>query len=261
MKHPLQKFFLKLLGITEVQWEWRRNNLPHQNLFALLFPRIQFSAYKLVIGIIITAYAVMIAANHFNPFASFTVPIYIRFGFAIYPLVTEFQEYWRMLSAVFLHFNLLHIIFNTMALRQVGPCVEEEFGSSRFFIVFLVTGICGNILQFSIYPEGILAGASGSIFGMIGFCGMYAHRIQNLAMRQVMFQWALYSFIFGLFLGGVANLAHLGGFLSGIALAWVIPPYLPSRSETNRLFQGLALLAWAATIFTLITILRYQMPI
>ena len=70
MKNPLQKSFLNLLGITEVQWEWRRNNLPNQNLFVLLFPRVQFSAYKLVSAITITAYLLMIAANHYNPWIS-----------------------------------------------------------------------------------------------------------------------------------------------------------------------------------------------
>ena len=133
-------------------------------------------------------------------------------------------EWWRLIVPMFLHGNFMHILFNTMALIQAGPLAEQAYGRSRFIVLFLVTGTLGFVLGTYTSPQSISIGASGSLFGLIGAAGLYGHRRGDAFGRMIrgtMIQWALYSFLFGLLIRA-DNAAHLGGLVSGLALAFVM---------------------------------------
>ena len=134
-------------------------------------------------------------------------------------------DWWRLLSYAVLHGGLMHLAFNSIALWQVGSMLEDEIGPSRYFTVFLFTCISAALLFSLFSPAGRLVGASGGLFGLIGFGISHGHFYggpSGIAKRNFFAQWALYGLIFGLMMPGVANTAHLGGFLLGLALGFVI---------------------------------------
>src|SRR6266542_34617 len=90
----------------------------------------------------------------------------IRFGANYAPLVRN-GEYWRLLTANFLHIGLLHLLVNSYALYILGIEVEALFGHQRFIVIYLLSGISGSVFSFMI-TQGLSAGASTSLFGLFG---------------------------------------------------------------------------------------------
>jgi rhomboid protease GluP len=128
-----------------------------------------------------------------------------------------------VLSACFVHFGLLHIGLNMMSLVGLGRSLEPHFGSARFLVLYIATGILGfvaTVLWWDFYPSPVVrvtAGASGAIFGLVGaFVGvLMARRSPN--WKRVLVNNLIYCAILG-FVLPANNAAHLGGFVAGIAL-------------------------------------------
>jgi rhomboid protease GluP len=135
-------------------------------------------------------------------------------------------EWWRVITYGYLHIGLLHLLFNMFALSQVGPVLEEETGPARFFVLYTLSVAGGAVADLLVRGSKyiVVAGASGALFGLIGFGVSYAHfqgGYAGRAQRDFFARWALYGFLFGLFIGA-ANTAHAGGFVAGAALGWII---------------------------------------
>ncbi len=153
-------------------------------------------------------------------------------------------QYWRLITYGFLHIGLLHIAFNMMALSQVGPVLEAEVGSARFLSVYLLALIGGGAMDVLVRGPTmmIIAGASGALFGLIGFGMSYAHFYggpAGRAQRNFFLQWALYGFVFG-FLVRADNLCHLGGFLTGAVLGYLVERERVRHEQLTPLWSGVA---------------------
>jgi membrane associated rhomboid family serine protease len=125
--------------------------------------------------------------------------------------------WWRLLASMFLHFNLLHLGLNMMALLQVGPSVEDLLGRGEMLSAFLLSGIAGNLLSELRTTPFIGAGASGAILGLVGLAAGVGHAsrsVEGRTVRNRMLQWGAYTLLFGVAMGA-DNLAHLGGFVAG----------------------------------------------
>src|SRR5688572_21829173 len=116
-------------------------------------------------------------------------------------------RWWTLLTAIFLHGGLLHLIFNIMWIRQLGSAVEELFGRARLIIIFTVAGAVGFVVS-SALVISFTVGASGSIFGLLGAMVAFGRRrggtFGQLVLRQYG-QWAIVMFILGFFMPGVNN--------------------------------------------------------
>src|SRR5437763_8497324 len=77
-------------------------------------------------------------------------------------------QWWRFVTPIFIHIGLLHLFFNSYALWIVGPQVEKLYGSGRFVILYVLTGVAGVYGSYAYHPDTISAGASGAIFGLFG---------------------------------------------------------------------------------------------
>jgi len=135
--------------------------------------------------------------------------------------------WWTVLTATYLHGSLLHILFNVLWIRQLGPEVGQLFGPARFFIIYTVAGVVGFVLSntMSGYPT---VGASGAIFGLLAALIVYGrHSKSNRAMTRQVWQWAILLFAFGFIMSGVNNWAHFGGFVGG----WITAQALVRRSD------------------------------
>ena len=126
-------------------------------------------------------------------------------------------HWWTLITAIYLHGGLLHILFNMMWVRQLGPMVSELFGPFRLFIIFSVSGITGFIASV-LMGTAYTLGASGSIFGLLAAAIVYGRRHGNTMFTRQFLQWAILLFVFGFIFSGVDNWAHAGGFGSSSLL-------------------------------------------
>lgn len=153
-------------------------------------------------------------------------------------------EYWRLITYGFLHIGLMHIGFNMLALWQVGPVLERDVGAARFLSVYLLALISGGVADLLVRGPVIMliAGASGALFGLIGFGMTYAHFYggpAGIARRNFFMQWALYGFLFG-FVVRADNICHLGGFVVGALCGYLVERERANAERFTPIWRGLA---------------------
>lgn len=157
-------------------------------------------------------------------------------------------EYFRLVTSMFLHIGLLHLAFNSYALYLLGQDVESLYGTRRFLVIYLLSGIGGSLASFVLGSARVSAGASGAIFGLIGaaIAYFYVHRRtygQFGRMRlQSLLVLAGINLVLGFTVPGINNLAHLGGLFFGLALGYILSPQYRVPTVFNVAADGSVLL-------------------
>lgn len=150
-------------------------------------------------------------------------PTLFRFGAGDGVATFLYGQWWRLITPIFLHGGVLHIVMNTYALMQLGPLVEQEYGRDRFVVVYVLTGIAGFFAS-QIFGSRTV-GASASLSGLIGLLLVYAYRHHGgSAFKQVMLQNAILLLIISFAFPIVDWRAHLGGLAAGALFGVVVPP-------------------------------------
>jgi membrane associated rhomboid family serine protease len=164
-----------------------------------------------------------------NPFLGPGPETYIIFGGKWVPSIINNQEWWRFVTAIFLHSGLAHIAFNLLSQIKVGFDLERVHGTYRLFPIYIISGIYGNLVSAIFLPKSVTVGASGSIFGFFGV--LLVDLIKNWKKLPsprksllILVVSIVISFAFGL-MPGVDNWAHGAGFVMGL-LSGVV--FLPS---------------------------------
>lgn len=166
----------------------------------------------------------------------------MRHGAMYRELITQEQEYYRIITCLFLHFGITHLLNNMVMLGAVGWNLEMEIGKIRFLLIYFGSGILGNILSLwhdiQTDTNVVSAGASGAIFGLMGAL-LYVvianrGRLGRLSGRGMLIMVAL-SLYFGFTSSGVDNLAHVGGLVCGFIMAAVL--YRKKRQYTDNDFR------------------------
>lgn len=172
----------------------------------------------------------------------------IRMGMTGRDLVFAADLWWTPLSATFLHGGAMHIFFNMVFLRILGPHLEDALGPGRFFLLYVVSGIGGFLLSIAL-SDTRSVGASGAIFGLLGATIMVG-RAQGGEWGRAISRQAIILAAVIMFMGFMSpttdNLAHIGGFGVGGAMSGLLIPYA-HRAEGPAV-QALAVLAAVATI-------------
>ncbi len=131
-------------------------------------------------------------------------------------------EVYRLVSYMFLHAGILHIVLNMYSLFIVGPRVEDFFGKWKYLLIYLFSGICGGLLSIGLTPNTVSVGASGAIFGLFGaliyFGYSYRGYIGAIVKSQVL-PVVIYNLLMGLFIPGIDMWGHVGGLIGGILTA------------------------------------------
>jgi membrane associated rhomboid family serine protease len=179
------------------------------------------------------------------------------------PLPYNLEEPWRFVTAVFLHGSILHIAFNMWVLMDIGPQIEELYGSARYFFVFMLSGAGGYAL--SSFFQKTSVGASGALLGLIGVMLAMTMGSRSAGMqllRGQLIRWLIYIALLGFVFRGIDNYAHLGGFIVGFVLGKILAPRPPQTAEERKRAYAmgwLAALAVAAS-FIMAAITRFKQP-
>jgi rhomboid protease GluP len=161
--------------------------------------------------------------------------------------VFGYGRWWTPLSASWLHGGVLHIVFNMLWVRDLGPAVVHLYGVGRTLILWTVAGAYLPFLPGVLRGAGLTVGASASVFGLMGALFHYGRRGGSAHLRQTALRWILGGLAFGLFIPRVDNWAHLGGLAAGYLVSLWMDPLTPERG--THLVWGLAcLLATAAAV-------------
>lgn len=171
--------------------------------------------------------------------------VLVRLGASL-PLPYNLLQPWRFVTAVFLHASILHIGFNMWVLMDIGPMIEDLYGSARFIFLYVVTGIFGYVV--SSFFGNFSIGGSGALLGLIGAMLAITLLRKSESMRMLrgqIIRWLIYLGIFSLFFHGIDNYAHAGGFVAGFILGKFMMDRAPiSPEERKRAY----FLGWASTL-------------
>jgi membrane associated rhomboid family serine protease len=188
-----------------------------------------------------------------------------RLGACYGPAMFVGHEWYRLVTAMFLHGGLIHIGFNMVVLLDIGPMVEEVYGSARYLFLYLVMGIAGYLL--SALAGHFSVGASGAILGIIGLLIAITTRRGGMQMKELrsrLISWVVTIFALGFLVGGLRtdNWAHFGGLAAGFLLGKVFADRLPEAGKERTQAYALGWLAGIVIIASFaLMVLHYSDPI
>jgi membrane associated rhomboid family serine protease len=207
--------------------------------------------------------------------ADFPIEVLVAYGAKLNSRINQQHEWWRFVTPMFLHVNLLHILVNMYSLWMVGPYVEKLYGSARFVFFWVATGIAGVLASYLtvVRPgsplggfrflfkttDGPSAGASGAIFGLVGVLFVFGIKFRKElpeGFKRAFGTGLLPVIVINLFIGylgsGVIdNAAHLGGLLSGAGLALVVSYRRPGEGTRMALaWQAVRVIALALVLIS-----------
>jgi membrane associated rhomboid family serine protease len=214
------------------------------------------------IGINVGVFVLMCLAGGFAV-TSVDPLVLLGFGAKQNNLIAEHHEYWRLITSIFIHIGIIHLLLNNYALWIIGQEIERIYGSARFVILYLATGIVGSVGSYVFNPQATSAGASGAIFGLFGIMAAFAFRyrkeIPEFLSREIkrrVIPIILINLIFGFSVRIVDNSAHIGGLLSGIALALVVPYMRPHERITPLVWRTLQVICLAVILISFVDAFR-----
>lgn len=222
-------------------WKWQRmkRNFNENFSFTMLFLVMQLALFALM----------------FFVGGSTNAQVLVNFGAKYNPLITYQHEYFRFITPIFLHVGLEHLLFNSVFLYFVGRQVEAEIGHWRFLVLYLLSGIMGNIASFA-FSSSISAGASTALFGLLGGV-VYLSREHGYirSFQQMGYQYAgllIINVLLGFLNSSIDNFGHLGGFIGGYLVMMVIT-YRGDRltKKSSRMIGILLYLVIAFLLFAL----------
>lgn len=181
--------------------------------------------------------------------------ILIEFGAKVGTLIQEGQ-WWRLITPVFLHIGLMHLVVNSVTVYYIGTQIENMFGHARFLAIYFVSALTGNLASFVFLPNSLSAGASTAIFGLFGAFLMLGESFHHnpyirLLSRQFLTFVAI-NLVFDLFMPGIDIYGHLGGLVGGFLMGYIVgTPQIGKINLIKRFLSGIILLV--------IVVMFYQM--
>jgi len=166
----------------------------------------------------------------------------IMFGANQRNFVLDLHQYHRLITSCFLHIGILHLLFNNYALYVIGSQVENFYGKAKYILIYLISGICGNLLSIC-FHDSITAGASGAIFGLLAailYFGYHYRLYLGNTLKTQIIPVIVLNLLLGFMATGVDNAAHIGGLISGIFISMVCG--VKFKSTKSNMINGIILL-------------------
>jgi rhomboid protease GluP len=185
------------------------------------------------------------------------------FGAKVPELIAAGQ-WWRLITAGFLHGGILHILMNSWVIFDLGATVEEFYGTSRYLVMYFVSTI-GGFIASTWWSGATSVGASAALFGLIGAmiaAGMRSRTPMASSMKAHYTQWAIYGLVIGLLPGlHVDNAAHLGGLATGFVSAYAIGTQPLIDGWTEKLWRAAAAVCVLITVLAFALMLRFLLAV
>ncbi|HXM44241.1 MAG TPA: rhomboid family intramembrane serine protease [Bryobacteraceae bacterium] len=210
--------------------------IPHARFVTMIILTINVGLYL--------ATVVFSQRNGQGSFFSVDGQTLFAFGAKLRAAIINYGQWWRLVTAGFLHGGLMHIGMNSWVLFDLGAQVEDVYGASRLIVLYFLATVFGFLLS-TFWTAALSLGASAGIMGLLG--AMIALGVRNrhssagVAMRGMYVRWAVYIFIFGLLPGlNIDNAAHLGGLAAGFCIAYLAGTPRIETAWSERLWRGAA---------------------
>ena len=152
--------------------------------------------------------------------------------------ITELHEYYRLITGIFLHANLLHLVFNMYALYVIGMQLESFLGKWKYLLVYLLSGLGGSMLSI-FFSNNFSVGASGAIFGLMGallYFGYHYRLYLSEAIKNQIIPIVLINLLIGFMIPGIDNVAHIGGLIGGYLSSMAFG--IENKSEKRDMING-----------------------
>lgn len=212
--------------------------------------------YPMTLSLLLLTTIVFLVTNLGNVLLpGFDRIVYYTFGMIGQALRLDPSQLWRLVTPIFIHFGLEHFAFNAISLYFAGRIAEQLWGSTRFFFIYILSGILGNILCFYFTPLTLCAGASTSIFGIFAAIALAGLFENHLALKEVSRQFFILiavNLVFNLIDAfsqnpSISLSGHIGGALGG-ALLGLAFPLRNLSSSIKPVLRVAAALAYIASI-------------
>lgn len=139
--------------------------------------------------------------------------------FALYgPYIVRYNEWYRLITGIFLHGDILHLLFNCYALYVIGSQIENFLGKTKYLIIYFVSTLVGSLLSI-LLTKGVSIGASGAIFGLMGsllYFGYHYRVYLGTVLKSQIIPLIVINLIIGFASNGIDNFAHIGGLIGGV---------------------------------------------
>ncbi len=186
----------------------KHNKSDAEKMDEVFRPKVPYVTYGLIL-LCILCYVVPILFGYYDSLVSM---------FSIYPSAIKAGEYYRLLTAAFLHGNIIHLLFNCYALFVIGSQVESFLGRFKYIAIYLFSAVSASLLSMLFLGNHLSLGASGAIFGLMGaivyFGYHYRVYLGNIVKSQII-PLILFNLLLGFTLPGIDNFAHIGGLIGG----------------------------------------------
>lgn len=225
LKYSEEGFELFSKITNDINEHNRRDANRINSIFKSDFPMITY----ILIAINVVLYIIPLLFGEYNSLIN---------NFCVNASLIRSGQYYRILTGIFLHGSILHLLFNCYALFVIGSQVENFMGKFKYLIIYLFSGICGSIFSmiFSSYPS---IGASGAIFGLMGalvyFGYHYRVYLGNVVKSQII-PLILLNLCIGFLSSGIDNFAHIGGLIGGSLISIAVG--VKDKSSTFERING-----------------------
>ena len=236
-------------------------NRDRSDSVAGFIPHAGFTTFViLLINLALYAATVLVSARDSEGgFMNVDENALFKLGAAFGPAIAQGQ-WWRLVTAGFLHGGLLHIFMNSWVLFSVGAQVEETYGTARYLVLYFVSTV-GGFVASMYFTRSLSVGASAALFGLIGAmiaAGMKSGTTLGAEIRAQYTQWVIYMLVIGLLpFFNIDTAAHLGGLAAGFALAWIMDAPRAVARWTDTLWRVGAGLALAITALSFALMLQF----
>ena len=215
--------FMKLT--SDISKKTERNAMESEKIFSMKKPIITYA----LIAINVIVFILMCVNGEDNTLLKFgNIANNVKAG-----------EYYRLITATFLHIGVLHLLCNMYSLYILGPQLESFYGKIKFLIIYLVGGVIGNLFANIFELNTVGAGASGSIFALFGallYFGYHYRVYLGSAIRTQIVPVILANLAIGFMTPGISNAAHIGGLIGGTILSMAAG--VPKKSTKSEKING-----------------------
>ena len=193
----------------------KHNIVDNEKIEEVFRPKYPIITY-MIIGICIFMYIVPLLLNRYDYFIT---------RLCIFKPYIKAGEYYRLLTATFMHANIIHLMFNCYALYVIGSQLESFLGKFKYLLVYLFSAITGSLMSMIFIGNNVSVGASGAIFGLMGslvYFGMNYRVYLGSVVKTQIVPLIITNLLLGFMVTGIDNFAHLGGLLGGTLITMAV---------------------------------------